>query len=264
MRNCKLRYGLSHFRRIALMQNMKTTAVPTFGVDCVREIAGLNTQFDIFRFLKRLTEAWEFKAFMVLDLSAEITSELSQHTIITSWPAELLQRYDEEGLLQKSKVMAHLRKTTTPFDVSVDFLSKGTDTTAKKTLIGLFERFEMVNSVWFPVHDVTAYRGAVSFSGNKTPLGQGQIAELFYIATHIFARLSEIRRQDLRVPETLSEREIDCLNWTAAGKTSAEIAEIMMLSEHTINHYLNRATKKLDTVNRTQAVAKALRVGLIK
>ncbi|MNY40575.1 HTH-type quorum sensing-dependent transcriptional regulator VjbR [compost metagenome] len=62
----------------------------------------------------------------------------------------------------------------------------------------------------------------------------------------------------------MSEREIDCLNWTAAGKTSAEIAEIMMLSEHTINHYLNRATKKLDTVNRTQAVAKALRVGLIK
>ncbi|MFP3803129.1 response regulator transcription factor, partial [Paraburkholderia sp. SIMBA_027] len=55
-----------------------------------------------------------------------------------------------------------------------------------------------------------------------------------------------------------------CLNWTAAGKTSAEIADILGLSEHTVNHYLNRATKKLDTVNRTQAVAKALRIGLIK
>ena len=42
------------------------------------------------------------------------------------------------------------------------------------------------------------------------------------------------------------------------------IAEILTLSEHTVNHYLNRATKKLDTVNRTQAVAKALRIGLIK
>jgi len=54
------------------------------------------------------------------------------------------------------------------------------------------------------------------------------------------------------------------LTWTAAGKTSAEIAEILGLSEHTVNHYLNKATKKLDTVNRTQAVAKALRVGLIE
>ena len=43
-----------------------------------------------------------------------------------------------------------------------------------------------------------------------------------------------------------------------------EIAEILTLSEHTVNHYLNRATKKLDTVNRTQADAKALRIGLIK
>jgi DNA-binding CsgD family transcriptional regulator len=246
------------------MQKTETAAVQSIGVDCVREIAGLNTQFDIFRFLKRLTEAWEFRAFMVLDLSSELASELSQYTVITSWPAELLQRYDEEGMLQNSRVMAQLKKSTIPFSVSMDFLVNGEEHIANKTVIGLFERFEMVNSVWFPVHDVTMRRGAISFSGNKAALPTNRLAELLYISCHVFARLSEIRRLDLRVPETLSEREIDCLNWTAAGKTSAEIAEIMMLSEHTINHYLNRATKKLDTVNRTQAVAKALRVGLIK
>lgn len=80
----------------------------------------------------------------------------------------------------------------------------------------------------------------------------------------MFNRLAEIRELDARVTETLTEREIECLTWTAAGKTSVEIAEIMGLSEHTINHYLNRATRKLDTVNRTQAVAKALRLSLIK
>jgi DNA-binding CsgD family transcriptional regulator len=88
--------------------------------------------------------------------------------------------------------------------------------------------------------------------------------ELCYIAIHVFDRLAEIRNLDTRITDTLTDREIDCLNWTAAGKTSAEIAEILTLSEHTVNHYLNRATKKLDTVNRTQAVAKALRIGLIK
>ncbi len=246
------------------MQKKETIAAQSIGVDCVREIAGLNTQFDIFRFLKRLTGAWGFRAFMVLDLSVEAASELSQHTVITSWPAELLQRYDEEGMLQTSKVMAQLRKSTVPFSVSIDFLTGRDEPVAKRTVIDLLERFEMVNSVWFPVHDITTARGAVSFSGNRTVLPATRLAELLYISCHVFARLSEIRRLDLRVPETLSEREIDCLNWTAAGKTSAEIADIMTLSEHTINHYLNRATKKLDTVNRTQAVAKALRVGLIK
>ena len=88
--------------------------------------------------------------------------------------------------------------------------------------------------------------------------------QLTYLSIHVYNRLAEIRELDNRATDMLTEREIDCLNWTAAGKTSVEIAEILGLSEHTINHYLNRATKKLDTVNRTQAVAKALRLGLIK
>ena len=54
------------------------------------------------------------------------------------------------------------------------------------------------------------------------------------------------------------------LHWrTAAGKTSVEIAKILNLSEHTVNHYLNNATRKSGTVNRTQTVASALRNGWI-
>jgi DNA-binding CsgD family transcriptional regulator len=30
-----------------------------------------------------------------------------------------------------------------------------------------------------------------------------------------------------------------------------------------VNHYLNRATRKLDAVNRVQAVVKAIRAGLL-
>lgn len=61
----------------------------------------------------------------------------------------------------------------------------------------------------------------------------------------------------------LTQREIECLAWVSEGKTSGELAEIVGLSEHTVNHYLLSATRKLDSVNRTQAVAKALRHGLI-
>ena len=62
----------------------------------------------------------------------------------------------------------------------------------------------------------------------------------------------------------LNKRELECLNWAAAGKTSGEIAVIVSLSEHTVNHYLNSCCKKLDCVNRTQAVARAIRMRVIK
>jgi DNA-binding CsgD family transcriptional regulator len=41
-----------------------------------------------------------------------------------------------------------------------------------------------------------------------------------------------------------------------AGKTTLLIAEILSLSEHTIETYVASACRKLDSVNRTQAVAK--------
>jgi LuxR family quorum sensing-dependent transcriptional regulator len=83
------------------------------------------------------------------------------------------------------------------------------------------------------------------------------------ISTCVFDRLYHLTRRDRKAGEDLTQREIDCLTWTAAGKTSMEISNILSLSEHTVNHYLNRATKKLDTVNRTQAVAKSIRMGII-
>ena len=41
------------------------------------------------------------------------------------------------------------------------------------------------------------------------------------------------------------------------------IRDRLKLSVHTANQYLTQSAQKLDAVNRTQAVAKALRLGLI-
>ncbi len=107
-------------------------------------------------------------------------------------------------------------------------------------------------------------RGAVAFNGDREPFTTTEMMELTYLSSMSSTGWRKSGRWIAANSDMLTERELDCLNWTAAGKTSVEIAEILTLSEHTINHYLNRATKKLDAVNRTQAVAKALRLGLIK
>lgn len=61
----------------------------------------------------------------------------------------------------------------------------------------------------------------------------------------------------------LSRRERECLEWTAAGKTTWEIAGILEISQNTVDGYIASAGRKLGAVNRTQAVAEALRRGLI-
>lgn len=234
------------------------------GADSVQELLRLESQFDIFRFMKQITESWGMKAFLVVDVPTPMSITLQQCTIMTSWPADLFQQYDNDGLLLKSNVMKRLAKASAPFFVDLEFTSRGHHPTLGQKMIELFKRFDMPNAIWCPVQDMRGMRGGVSISGTRATFSPSEVAEIFYLAAHLYGHLAHVRSLDARVSDTLTDREIDCLNWTAAGKTSAEIAEILSLSEHTINHHLNRATKKLDTVNRTQAVAKALRAGLIK
>ncbi|MEZ2129392.1 MULTISPECIES: LuxR family transcriptional regulator [unclassified Sinorhizobium] len=230
----------------------------------VAEISSLKTQFDIFRFMKRLTEAFRCRAFMVMNLPPITSFDLQSNSIITSWPAELLAAYDHEGLLLNSPVLRRLRNSTLPFFYDTSQNHAERDDGKTPIIISLFDRFRMPRCTFFPAHDAAGTRGAVSLAGDRERFTSEEMKELAYVAIHVFDRLAEIRNMDVRITDSLTDREIDCLNWTAAGKTSAEIADILSLSEHTVNHYLNRATKKLDTVNRTQAVAKALRIGLIK
>lgn len=73
-------------------------------------------------------------------------------------------------------------------------------------------------------------------------------------------RLFERRKAEV---ENVSQRELECLAWSARGKTVDEIAMILDLSADTVRVYLKRINRKLNTVNRSHAVAKAVYLGLI-
>lgn len=76
--------------------------------------------------------------------------------------------------------------------------------------------------------------------------------------TIIKARIAGVGRSSVW-PEMahLSEREIEALTWSARGKNSTEIAEILSLSKRTVDFHINNACVKLDVATRTQAVIKA-------
>lgn len=61
----------------------------------------------------------------------------------------------------------------------------------------------------------------------------------------------------------LTPRELEALRWTMDGKTAWEVGSIMSISERTAVLHLQNAMRKLDCVNKHQAVLKALRLGLL-
>lgn len=61
----------------------------------------------------------------------------------------------------------------------------------------------------------------------------------------------------------LSPREVDTLTYLAMGYGRSQVADILMISEHTLRAYIESARFKLGALNTTHAVARALGEGLI-
>lgn len=78
------------------------------------------------------------------------------------------------------------------------------------------------------------------------------------------SELSAIQAGAVSMPPKLSQRERACLCWTARGKSSWEIGEILSISQNTVNFHIKNAMRKLETSSRTVAAIKAMQLGLIE
>ncbi len=62
---------------------------------------------------------------------------------------------------------------------------------------------------------------------------------------------------------SLSPREQECLEWVSRGKSSADIGTILTLSPRTVDSYLEKVCFKFRVRTRIEAVAAAVRLGLV-
>lgn len=61
----------------------------------------------------------------------------------------------------------------------------------------------------------------------------------------------------------LTRREVQCLKWAAAGKTDADIGELVRIAPPTVRFHLKNAADKLRVVGRSQAVREAAALGYV-
>ncbi len=109
------------------------------------------------------------------------------------------------------------------------------------------------------------YSSLFCFSGPSLSRDKRTIAVLELLIPHLHLALSQIRPKTAPQVQTipLSNRETEVLNWLQHGKSSWDISVILEVSERTVNFHVSNILHKLGVVNRAQAVAAALRLGLI-
>jgi DNA-binding CsgD family transcriptional regulator len=90
------------------------------------------------------------------------------------------------------------------------------------------------------------------------------IGDLQSAAVHLHDTVmrSDVLSRALRHP-ALSGREIEILQWTAAGKSQQDIGDILSISSRTVEVHLRSARSKLFALTTSQAVGRAIGLGLI-
>ncbi|MCP8897512.1 LuxR family transcriptional regulator [Shinella daejeonensis] len=227
-----------------------------------RAPSALDTPALIAESLSALVEDYGLSGYVLITVPGETSTDFSSSVLLTSWPEEMLKSYDHAGLVFGSPVIERLRNSTIPFLYDSEATNRRRADGKAEIAACLFEKYGLPRGAYFPAHNSAGLRGALAFGGRRAALTAREMIELNAVANHVFTRMVALTA-DRSARADLSRREIECLSWASAGKTSLEMSEILGLSEYTVNHYLNRATRKLDAVNRPQAVAKAVRAGLL-
>lgn len=180
-------------------------------------------------------------------------------------PRAWQERYLRRGYHEIDPTVQYAKTAVAPLVWSRDsFVSRRTNRWLKDALAIGF------NHGWTqPMRDASGRFGMLTLARGEGAIGTEELEEkqpmLQWLAQVVHRRLfgefqAWQRNESIR---RLTERELVCLRLAADGATSGEIADVTGVGERTVNFHVANAISKLGALNKTHAVALALRLGLL-
>lgn len=185
----------------------------------------------------------------------------------TTYPGEWRDRYRAKGYFAVDPIIAACRSRLMP--IVWDRLELCDDVPEQSAVLGEASEFGLTRGFSVPIHTPSGDKAIVSLASDESEAAFrsriGAFQHQFHLmAIHFHARVETTLAALLPAPEPavkLTPREIECLQWTAEGKTAWEISRILSISENTVNFHLKNSMAKLDVHSKTHAVAKAVSLG---
>ncbi|MEO8671408.1 MAG: LuxR family transcriptional regulator [Tahibacter sp.] len=192
--------------------------------------------------------------------------------VLGNFPPAWVDRYFSHDYQRIDPLIAHCRAHATPYFWPPAELAhkprSETDTSPVRRLFAEAASFGLVCGVSIPLHGLGCNWGFVSFAKDalltEAVLNQ-HAAELHRLA-HFIHEAGHTHAARAEAPDTpnLTAREIECLHWAAAGKTSWEIGRVLGVSERTVVFHLQNAAHKFGVSGRQPAIARAIALGMIE
>lgn len=235
-------------------------------LDFIEMLGQADTVDDIHSICAEMCGEFGFEHFLY---GARVPSSYNKpHFIyISGYPTEWRERYNAQGYMGLDPTVAHCATNITPIAWNGVKPEKNSHSWQ---FMDEAKQFGLNSGISLPIHSTQGDFAMFNLSSSKDDADmQKQMAHAVPFAQLFTSHLHEnVRRlfagEILPLAKAqLSNREKECLMWAADGKTAWETSEILGVSERTVIFHIQNAAEKLNVVNRTQAVARAISLGLI-
>jgi len=184
----------------------------------------------------------------------------AQAVVFQSYPAEWIRFISETRLYVIDPVRCYAARSLLPFFWdSKEF--RASLTAAQENFLIKAESYGIAGGYTVPLHrpgSPVASCSVIPHSETKQPASFGAIqimASFMYEALH--RNLPDMTVSNLKRLR-LSNRERQCLEIAAQGKSDWEIAKIVGISERTVHAHIEKAKRRLGVTTRVQAIVQSL------
>jgi DNA-binding CsgD family transcriptional regulator len=228
-----------------MMEDLLTCATPEgmhrIGSDCVQQIG-----FD----------AWVYAA---------MPSGGSEVPYLAgSLPPTWYAPYFRGGQAANDPVLAHCRQHAAPLLWNADHADD-----AERCPVFFREAadFGLRRGITVPIHGLGCQWGLLAVASTTAAsiaVDARQRGEVHTLAAYLHEAGHRLASAAIAGDQVhLTERELECLRWTAEGKTGWEISRVLGISERTVVFHLENAARKFGVFGRRQAAARAIALQMI-
>lgn len=219
----------------------------------------------LFQFGSRLGYKY---AWLVIFPAHDAPIECSKGYVHSNLPDAYLRRYDAERYGEIDPVVLHCMVRSAPIRwTSGLFVEK-----RQRQLYAELCEIGIQAGVAAPYHGPWGEFGMLWFgdrwgttesAAKPGPDTMAEVSHFRDVVMDVFAGFMRkgypMKRQDIEI----TSRELECLQWCAAGKSSWDIAHLMNCTEATVNYHFANIRRKFGASSRRMAVIKAIQLGFL-
>lgn len=225
------------------------------------ELANANGSEEILEKMKAVAQAasaCEYAMFGMRVTSRYLPEALQ--CVARDYPVEFSQRYFDNGWILLDPTVAHCQISTAPLVWRREMYPRGSELLYEEARAAGLE-----HGISIAFHETSDVKSMISFARDK-PFHDRELTYLQALAqvtiacAHLAAKRTAVPRLIESLRNKLTPRELQCLELLCDGKSNGVIAQVLGISEGTVEFHLRKLYDKLKVTTRYQAMAAGLQL----